>query len=324
MKKVRASIIIFSLMITSAYSQDIGNLIKGAKADANYLVEGYVSPVLKSLGYGLNQGWYNTAKPHKTLGIDITATLSLVTVPTSSQTFTVDDSKLSELQLVSPANHVVPTILGPSNVEPVYAFKNPLITDQIVAPSGAGLSDQLPIVAVPVPIANVGIGIVKGTELKIRYLPKLNFNKAHIDMIGFAIMHDIKQHIPVVKNLPFDLSVLAGFTTFNASTDFDPGQTGVFKAKATTVQAIISKKLAILTLYAAAGYAKSNVSFDAKGNYDIGGGASLTDPVSINAANSGGRLTGGFRLKLAILTLHADYTLQKYPTISTGVGLSIR
>ena len=102
MKKVRASIIIFSLMITSAYSQDIGNLIKGAKADANYLVEGYVSPVLKSLGYGLNQGWYNTAKPHKTLGIDITATVSLVTVPTSAQTFTIDDNKLrisDELQI---------------------------------------------------------------------------------------------------------------------------------------------------------------------------------------------------------------------------------
>jgi hypothetical protein len=324
MKKVRASFIIFSLMITAGYSQDFGNLIKGAEQDANYLVEGYVSPVLKSLGYGLNQGWYNTAKPHKTLGIDVTATLSLVTVPTSAQTFTIEDSKLSALKLISPSDHVVPTILGPSNIEPVYEFKDPAITDQIVAPAGAGLAEQLPIVAIPVPIANVGIGIIKGTELKIRYLPKLNFNKAQIDMIGFAVMHDIKQHIPVVKNLPFDLSVLAGFTTFNASTEFDLGQSGILKAKATTVQAIVSKKLSILTLYAAAGYAKSNVSFDAKGTYDVGGGASLTDPVSISAANSGARLTGGFRLKLAILTLHADYTLQKYPTISTGVGLSVR
>jgi hypothetical protein len=30
------------------------------------------------------------------------------------------------------------------------------------------------------------------------------------------------------------------------------------------------------------------------------------------------------RLKLLVLTIHADYTLQKYSTLTMGLGLSIR
>jgi hypothetical protein len=145
-------------------------------------------------------------------------------------------------------------------------------------------------------------------------------------------MHDIKQHIPVIKNLPFDLSILAGYTKLDVSYTFDQttGQQAALNATAMTVQAIVSKKLALLTLYASAGYNKSNVNLDVKGEYELSPAqgnvpaVTITDPVSLSAAGSGARLTGGVRIRLALINLHADYTLQKYPTISAGVGIGIR
>ena len=44
------------------------------------LLESYFSPLLV-FGSGLNNGWYNTLKPHKPLGFDITFTLNTVNIP---------------------------------------------------------------------------------------------------------------------------------------------------------------------------------------------------------------------------------------------------
>ena len=35
-------------------------------------------------------------------------------------------------------------------------------------------------------------------------------------------------------------------------------------------------------------------------------------------------MTAGMRLKLAIFTLHADYTVQKYDVLTVGFGFSVR
>jgi len=40
-----------------------------------------VEPIIQSFGYGLANGWYNTAKPHKPAGFDLTATITLAFVP---------------------------------------------------------------------------------------------------------------------------------------------------------------------------------------------------------------------------------------------------
>ena len=65
-----------------------------------------------------------------------------------------------------------------------------------------------------------------------------------------------------------------------------------------------------------------------KGPYDINedgvAGTNEVDPLDLKFAASGFRSTAGFRLKLAVLTLHADYTLQKYKCLTVGLGISVR
>jgi len=69
-------------------------------------------------------------------------------------------------------------------------------------------------------------------------------------MFGIGVVHDIKQHIPGIKMVPFDLSVLVGYTSFKADIGLDdnrPDQKASTTFTTTTVQALIGKKFSVLT-----------------------------------------------------------------------------
>ena len=61
--------------------------------DGKSLIEAYISPLGNSLGAALNNGWYNTAKPHHLGGFDVTITANLVLVPADAKTFNLGRSE---------------------------------------------------------------------------------------------------------------------------------------------------------------------------------------------------------------------------------------
>lgn len=327
MKKMRiVGIFVALLCLSNAGAQDFGDLIQGSKDVTNYLVGGYAAPFVKAFGSGLNQGWYNTAAPHKFPGVDLTVSVSLITVPSSDRSYTVEASKLSPyLTILDENNQVittstkVPTMVGSDKDSQIkYRLADNSIVD---APPGI-----FPIPKVPIPIVHLGIGLPKGTDIKLRYLPAIGFDEISINMFGIGIMHDIKQWIPGVKNLPFSLSGFVGYTKFKTSVEIDPAQNqkGEFDISATTIQALISKKLAVLTIYGGVGYDISSGGVKVKGSYDTGLQAPLVDPVDFTTDNSSFRGTIGARLKLGPITFHGDYTTRKYNAITAGFGISIR
>jgi hypothetical protein len=336
-------IVIFSLLGQSAKSQgSIDDLIKGSNQDAAYLVNGYVSPVLKVIGYGLNQGWYNTAKPHKIWGVDVTATVSFIKIPSSGMTYYVDNNKLTNVELLDasgtvPASGYVPTVVGP-NVTPIYHSKSPftpLPTGKFDGPAGADLS-KTPVISnsLPVPVIQLGFGLPKGFEIKFRMLPKMKFgdnNQSDVSLIGFGLMHDLKQYLPGIKRLPFDLSGFVGYTNMKVNVAFDakshPDQKGTLTSNATTIQGVISKKVSVLTGYIGLGYNFANTKVAVSGKYDLDGNSATPDTpinVNMNAASTGPRATVGLRLKLAVFTFHGEYTAQKYSSLTLGFGISVR
>lgn len=320
-----------------ALAQDeIDQLMSESIDDGRKLIGAYISPFMKSVSLGLNQGWYNTAKAHKIGGIDITITANAMVIPQSDLLFDVNklDLQVVELDNSSPGYPFAPTLLGPDD-EPVFRYTDEEtgFTETYVGPGGLDLKDQIGKNWVPVPMANLGIGLPKGTDLKLRFTPTIDLgDNSTLKIYGFGVMHDVKQWIPGIKLLPFDLSAFVGYTRLRMESYFDaeanPDQHGVFELNATTMQGVISKKFSVLTLYGGLGYniAKSNLAM--KGTYDINEDGQAdpneVDPLDLNFTASGFRSTAGFRLKLAILTLHADYTLQKYNCLTVGIGISVR
>jgi hypothetical protein len=338
MKKTAVLYLFTMLFFSGAYAQDdIGDLLKGSIKDANILLEGYAGPAMRTIGSGLNQGWYNTAKPHKTLGVDLTVTTSLMYVPSSDQFYLVDNTKLDEIELVSydgkPVSSTgsanVPTIFGPDK-SPSYQVSGSSTT--INGPGGIDLKDAIKIAdALPVPMYQLGIGLPKGFDLKIRFSPTVKMQDFKFNLFGIGVMHDVGQYLPVVKALPVDISAFVGYTKMEAEqgitgTTVGQNQKGVLEFNSTTIQALVSKKISVLTLYGGVGYNFANSKLQMKGTYDLDddGTVDATDPVNLDFSTSGVRATGGLRLKLAVFTLHGDYTLSKYNALTVGFGINVR
>jgi hypothetical protein len=337
LNRLKLLLVFLTVLSVPCFAQDdIDELLRESVDDGRKLIGAYVSPIMKSVSLGLNQGWYNTAKAHKIAGVDLTITVNAMAIPNSDNFFDPSKLNLTQLELSpsSPDYPRVPTMVGPER-EPVFRLRsNPSVTFN--GPPGLDLKKNIKSNKIPVPMAHLGFGLPKGTDLKLRFVPTLKLgDNSSLKLFGIGIMHDIKQWIPGIKLLPFDLSGFVGYTKFEVESRLDPNdpqnadQKGVFSINATTIQGLISKKFSVATVYAGLGYniAKSNLAL--KGKYDINEDGDENDqyetnPVDLNFAASGVRATVGARLKLAVLTFHADYTLQKYNCLTVGFGIAVR
>jgi hypothetical protein len=324
---------------TLSAQDDVNKLLQESVDDGEKLIGAYISPFMKSISSGMNQGWYNTAKPHKIAGFDLTFTVNAMNIPKDQMFFKPADLGLEKIELdpSSPDKPNAPTIFGPER-EPTFRLKDEN-SQTFTGPGGLDMKKNIGLNALPVPMAHLAFGLPKGTDLKIRFVPKIALgDDGQLNMFGIGIMHDVKQWIPGIKNMPFDLSGFVGYTKFKMEMGFDEDNVengkGVFQMNATTIQGVISKKVSVLTVYGGLGYNIAKSNLDMLGTYTISNGfdqidntpddVKVVNPVQLDFAASGPRVTAGFRLKLAIFTLQADYTLQKYSCMSFGFGFNVR
>lgn len=317
---------------------DIVNFLQAGPEDASKLMNAYLNPMIEGLSYGFNGGWYTTAKAHKPLGFDIGVSVNAVFIPSSKNYFRPGDLGLETATLISPQSGNAPTIVGPSD-ETIYSIDvdgNNQTDFTIEGPQGLDFKETLKISGVLAPTAQIGIGIYKNTDLKVRWMPEVSMGSSKVKLIGFGVMHDIKQHIPGIKVLPFDISVLAAFTKIQGETGMadptfppSPGDTNPQKMdydmEGWLFEALISKKLAIFTFHGGIGYNTINTSSDVLGTYNIPGyQETFTDPISLRFKNNSMRLNAGIRMNLGPIYLNGEYILQEYSTVSVGLGVTFR
>jgi hypothetical protein len=359
-KRIMAVIASVLIISTSSFSQlDAinGDFFKGGVNDGVKLLTAYITPWANAFGAGFNGGWYNTAKPHKLGGFDITISANIGYVPSSAQSVDLKTLGFQTLTLVNQeGSGLSPTIAGSPDKGPqLHAMAGTIELANFGAPEGLNLSFM------PVPVVQAGIGLPLGTELKVRYFPKINLNDYEFGLWGLGLEHSIMQYVPGNDLLPFDVSVFGGYSKLSSSlpisvqptssgavirySTYNPLTSFTNQAIATTVQAwnlslIGSVKLAVLTVYGGLGYSKTSTSIKFSGNYPLPR-VNTVDPLvqpvvyedagveknipSVDIPNfSGLRANIGIRLKLAILTLHGDYTRSQYNVISAGIGMSFR
>lgn len=335
--------------------EDLSAFLEAGAKDASKLIEAYSEPMVKSISYGMTGGWYTTAKAHKTLGFDLSVTINAAFMPSSENFFNPNKLNFENTTYLGARpngssgayddTRKAPTMFGPKDetrYESTYDpdGSGPLgeQTYSFAGPEGFNIKKELGVAAIPTPMVQLGIGIIKNTDLKVRFVPKQSFGESSIQMFGVGIMHDIKQHIKGIKLMPFDLSALVAYNSVSGTTDLSSdGSGGVpessngvgkYKFNSVVIQALISKKISVLTGYAGVGYNIVDTKVDVKGDYvivpEVGSAATVSDPVSIDFKNNSFRLTLGMRLKLGPVYLNGDYTLSKFNTLSVGFGFSVR
>ncbi|HEX5171152.1 MAG TPA: DUF6588 family protein [Cyclobacteriaceae bacterium] len=335
----------FGGLLNAQSAGDLVNFLQTGEEDASKLTSAYINPLVEGLSYGMNGGWYTTAKAHKTLGFDLSVSLNGVFIPSSQRYFEPGKLGLNNTQL-SPndPDGKVPTVIGPeesTTYETVIQTPDGPQRFTFDGPEGLDMKKRFKVQGVVTPMIQIGVGIYKSTDLKIRFAPETKVgDDGRVKMIGFGLMHDIKQHIPGLKIMPFDLSVLIGYTKVSGdvnmeSAAFPPpaGNTDAqrmpFELNGWLVQALISKKLSMFTFYGGVGYNAIKSNAHVKGSYVIysgpnGSDVTLTDPVNLDFKNKSFRLNGGFRFNLAAFFINAEYIWQEYSTATLGLGLTFR
>jgi len=310
----------FLLISGATYSQeDAVKMLSGNLDDAKLLTKAYLEPFGKSFGTSLNNGWYNTAKPHKLFGFDITFTAAITVPPSGDSKFDVSKLNLQYWELQDPADNSAPTVTGKKNA-------GPTLVDQATGTATLQLPQGANLRFVPAPIVQVGIGLPFHTEVMGRFFPKVDINGVgKFSLWGVGIKNEFKEFIPGFKLVPIDVSILLGYTKFKSSFDLSGDQTLDFNASGFTSKLLISKSIPVLTVYAGVGYNKSTTEVAFKGTYDIPNvGVGIKDPLDLDFTNSGFNANIGLRIKLSVIAFHFDYALGKYSVFNAGVGINFR
>ena len=339
--------------VKSQSSDNVQDILQAGIADANTYLDGYLDPMFQSLSYGMNSGWYNTAKPHKSLGFDLTITMNFATVPKGKEMFVFKNSEFSNMRLQSGTEDEVATFIGPNEPGPTLEVYDEgsingtdysLVVAQFTAPGGTGITDYTAgMAAMPAPTINLGLGIVKGTDIKVRFVPDV-LNDVDYSIWGVGILHDWGQWIPVINKLPIDFALFGAYTkmnfTYMLQDNIFPGSDqGIeYDQAGWTLEALVSKKIAVLTIYGGLGYNSASTETNLLGTYQVdlpappGAPPGYIPPsyyvqegdIRLDTSDGSVRATIGLRFKLSVFTLHGQYAYNGYNTISTGLGIAFR
>ena len=361
MKRTIKYFLILAISIGLGYSDSLEETIE-SMAQTN--AQGYLGPMVTALGMGINSGTYHNAKPHSFLGFDFKLGLSTTSIPEVGKTFEfmlpdanvdieinidgnpttlsinpnniyaterisstifgdaisnsilvdnikLEDAIVAQLALDMGENYTKDEIMDIFGDEISEAVNNSNIPD-IATPKGL----DFPLVPMTVPQASIGLPM--DIELTFRGAPEIqlgDMGKFKFSGIGGKI--GLNQFIPI-PNIVLPRIALGYYGTNLAVGD-------IVKMKNSILTFQVSKSIPFLTVYGGFGIESSSVDVDyiyLDPNPDA-----LVSEVPVQFSFDGEnkfRTTIGGRLKLAFLTINADYNIGEFNTYALGLGLTLR
>ena len=328
-----------SLSASSQNFDDIEFLLLASKEDQNLIFKEYFGPVVRSINYGMASGWYNTAKTHKKLGFDITLSLNSSFIPTSAETYST-----SGLTSISSSSEQLPTVLGGSTNETmsISLFGQgsvPELNASFIAPSG--IKDDLPLSIIATPSVQIALGLPYKTDLIVRYIPVRSNKNTSVGLKGIGIKHNLLQHFGPADKIPLiDLSLLAAYSTYSIDYNIQKtsnldgaNQQALISMDSYVIKLISSIDIKLLNLYAGLGYSRSISDLKILGSYNLPYTiadtseqiiVNVSDPLIVNWDKESISGNAGISFKLPGIKIFADYTVQKYNSVSVGISLSVR
>ncbi|MFD0796794.1 DUF6588 family protein [Maribacter chungangensis] len=338
MKRIISGLFICSCSLLTAQTS-INSIFAAGLEDAERFTTDYLAPFSESTVYGFSSGWYNTADAKPLGGFEI----SLVGAVTShknkedKQTFVLDPNEYQNLNFVQNPGMARPVSSALGGLEGTRVFVEGQVAglnvrQEFELPSGISAEG---LDFVPSGYLQVSVGILKGTEIKARFLPKIAYDGASVGLIGFGLQHDFTKWLPADKLLPIAISGVIGYTKLNG--DYDISDIGLVEGANQRIEAemnswafsaVLSTKLPIINFYGGVGYITGKSQTDLLGEYRVTSGpfASETyiDPFSIAENVSVVTGTVGAKLKLGFFRINADYNLGVFNTATLGVNFGFR
>ncbi len=317
---------------------DLNDLLAAGLADAEQFSNDYLAPVMEGAIYSFSNGWYNTAdaKPLGGFEISIIGNISPFKNKDDKKSFVLNTADYENLQFADGSTSgIVSSALG--DIDGVMVFVEAEVAPGVTVredfelPNGLAGED---LNFIPSGFVQASVGLIKGTEIKARFLPKIDTDDVAISLYGFGIQHDFTKHLPADKLLPVAISAVIGYTHLDGSYDFTDsaliaGQDQRIDTEINTwvFQAVVSTRLPVINFYGGLGYLTGKSETDVLGTYVVTSGPfqqTYIDPFSVSKDASGVTANLGTKLKLGFFRLNVDYTLAEFNSLSLGLNFGFR
>lgn len=334
---------IFFLLAIGAYTfgsaqANIDDLFAAGIDDARQFTDDYFSPVSESVVYSISNGWYNSAdaKPLGGFEISIVGNITGFKNKEDKKSFVLNTADYDNLQFADGStSKTVSSALG--DIEGVNVFVEveiaPGVTERREFELPTGLASE-GFNFIPSGYLQASVGLIKGLEVKARFLPKIDADNAEISLFGAGLQYDFTKILPASKILPVAISGVIGYTNLQGSYDFTDAN--VFSGSNQIIDtdfsswvfnAVVSTKLPIINFYGGLGYLTGTAETNVLGDYIVGVGPlsrTETDPIAITTDVSGVTANIGTKLKLGFFRLNVDYTIAEFNTVTAGINFGFR
>jgi len=339
MKKI-TRLLVLCLTIT-ANAQDFNDVFVAGVADAQRFAEGYLSPASEAAIYSISNGWYNSAdaKPLGGFEISVIGNMTSFKNKNDKKAFLFNEADYTNLQLVGGSDArndeaSVATALGDiSGVRVFVEDDTGFFREEFELPSGLSAEDFN---FIPSAYVQVSVGLVKGLEVKARFLPNINFDEdAKFGLLGGGLQYDFTKLLPADKILPVAISAVVGYTNLNGEYDFT--DSGIIAGSDQRIDvnfntwnfsAVVStRKIPVINFYGGIGYITGKSQIDFLGTYEANGPfftTSVNDPISISDNFGSVSANIGTKIKLGFFRINAEYNISEFSTATVGVNFGFR
>lgn len=338
MKKL---VVLFGLFVTASTmaQENLEDLIAAGIEDAQRFATAYISPATEGMIHNMSNGWLQTAEVKKPLRFDISIIGNATFVKKEHQTFTLNTADYNNLKFRDGSIvKEVATAFGENdpNIMVYSVVQNGDDTAEVEFMLPQGLA-SVNLNIMPTAFLQARVGILRGTEVKLRYFPKIDQEDVEIGLYGVGLQHEFTSWLPAEKIFPVAISGLVAYTNVSARFDFSnyeiiSGSNQRFELNLNSwlFQIQASTKMPIVNFYGGIGYVSGNSEFDVLGKYKVVAGIPINensdefvDPFSVKSEVSDIRGTIGANLRLGFFGLHVDYNIAKYNNASLGLHFGI-
>lgn len=181
--------------------------------DAIFFSDKYITPATDAAVYQAASGWISSPKERDRWDFTLSLHTNMFFVPKSDRSFMIYNSDFKFFQLEEGTSARVQTALG--NREQVNLIGQ-LGSDEVSLESPEGINRE--VVVYPYLQGSVSIGW--GTELVVKYSPKVKLKRSNYQVYGFGVQHNISRYLKLLKDKNINLAVLAAYSKEDVTFDF--------------------------------------------------------------------------------------------------------
>lgn len=320
------SLVVFILFSTGVSAQNLDALFESGVQDAQRFAQGYFNPAMQLGIHNLSGGWYNSGKSKKTLAFEVSLIGNVSTWSEKQESFLLNTASYSNLKFADGTEEkYVSTVLGDAStsayVEESIGEGLPNLRTDFSLP--AGLRSE-GIQFLPSAFLQASIGLIKGIEIKGRFLPSVSSNDLSVSMLGGGVQFDISEILPLDRVLPLGISFLLGYTQLDANYQIESNQSIESQIISRNMSLIVSTRLPVFNLYGGVGLVSGSSDLNLLGTYQIASGVNFVDPIALQSEVSDIGVTLGAKLKLGFFRLNVDHSFSEFNTTRAGINIGLR